>query len=108
MFLRKKKEIIVIDYNIEKVFRALIKGAASISGFEISYVDEITHSIGINVKASLFTWGEHIYASLNDIGENKTEVIIKSESKIGLESLASAKNKRNVHKLIYAVYSFLK
>ncbi len=108
MFSRKESKVIVVEYDIEKVFYALIKGAESIYGFEIRYVTEVTHSVGINVRASLFTWGELVCASLNKLDDGKTEILVKSESKLGTEIFARSKNRENIAKLMEAMYLFLK
>ena len=100
MFNKDKKEEIVLDYNIEKVKDAVIKAADKISSFKLRKIDETTHKIIIAVRLSFTTWGELMSVILNDLGEDKTQVIIESKSNLGTEIGASKKNLKNIEILI--------
>lgn len=45
--------------------------------------------------------------SLNDIGENKTEIYFASEGKLGTELVLNVKNQKNIDELMNAMTRYL-
>lgn len=107
MFHQDQKQAVVVNYNIDKVFDAVIKAAESLSGFSVKNSNRLTHSISINVGMSLFSWGEQMTVSLNDLAENKTEIAFSSGSKLGTEFAANSKNRKNIDNLMNAMSNYL-
>lgn len=107
MFHQDQKQDVVVNYNIDTVFDAIIKGAESLSGFSVKNSNKITHSISINVGMSLFSWGEQMTVSLNDLSDSKTEITFSSGSKLGTEYAANTKNRKNIDQLMNAMSRYL-
>lgn len=108
MFQENQKQCFVVNYNIDKVYDAILNGAKTISGFKIKNENKVIHSISISVGVSLLSWGELVNVSLNDISENKTEININSCSKLGTELGANSKNRKNIDQLLNSMTLFLK
>lgn len=107
MFHQDQKQGVVVNYNIDKVFDAVVKAAESLSGFTVKNANKLTHSISINVGMSLFSWGEQMTVSLNDVSEHKTEIMFSSGSKLGMEYAANTKNRKNIDQLMNAMSNYL-
>lgn len=108
MFKQDKSQSIVVNYNIDTVYDAIIKGVDRLSNMSVRNANKITHSVTINVSMSLFSWGEQMTVSLNDISDDKTEILISSGSKLGTEIAANTKNRKNINELMDAMSMYLK
>ena len=107
MFHQDQKQCVVVNYSLEKVFDAILKGAESLSGFSVKSSNRVTHSVSINVGMSLFSWGEKMTVSLKDLAEDKTEIVFSSGSKLGTEFVSNTKNRKNIDNLINAMSRYL-
>lgn len=107
MFHQDQKHCVVVNYSLEKVFDAILKGAESLSGFSVKSSNRVNHSISINVGMSLFSWGEQMIVSLNDLAAAKTEIVFTSGSKIGTEFVSNTKNLKNIDNLMNAMSKYL-
>ena len=107
MFHQGQKQCVVVNYSLEKVFDAILKGAESLSGFCVKNSNRVTHSVSINVGMTLFSWGEQMTVSLKDLAEDKTEILFSSASKLGTEFVANTKNLKNIDNLMNAMSKYL-
>ena len=107
MFHQDQKQRVLVNYNVDQVFDALLRGVESLSGFSVKNANRVIHSISINVGMSLFSWGEQMTVSLIDVAENKTEIAVSSGSKLGTEFVANTKNRKNIDKLLNAMSKYL-
>lgn len=107
MLNQDKKQEIVVNYSIDKVFDAIIRAAEGISQFKIKNANIITHTVTINVRASMFSWGEIMSVSLQEIEKNKTGIMIASGSKLGTEIASNSKNRKNIDTLMNAMSYYL-
>ena len=108
MFHKDQTLGVVVNYNIDKVYDAVLKGANELSGFTVKNDNRITHSITINVGMSLFSWGEQMNVSMMEISDEKTEIQFNSGSKIGTEFVANSKNRKNIDTLMNAMSNYLR
>ena len=97
----------IVNYGIERVYYAVIKGAESISSFTIKSANKITYSISISVGMSFSSWGEIMNVSLLYLDENRTKIDIRSVSKIGSLLGANYKNRENIDKILNAMSFYL-
>ena len=107
MFNKEQHQDIVVNYNIETVYDAVLNAVAGLSGFKVLNENRATHVININVSLSMFSWGETMTVSLNPLSEMQTQVFISSNSKLGTEIAGKSKNRKNVEKLVNALNSIL-
>lgn len=107
MYHQDQKQNVVVNFNIDKVFDAIIRAAENLSGFKVKNSNRITHSITINISASFFSWGEQMTVSLNALSQDKTEIYFSSGSKLGTELVANTKNRKNIDNLMNAMSMYL-
>ena len=107
MFHQDQTRGVVVNYNIDKVYDAVLKGVEGLSGFTVKNNNRITHSITINVGMSLFSWGEQMNVSMIEISDNKTEIQFNSGSKLGTEFAANSKNRKNIDAVMNAMSKYL-
>lgn len=107
MFCQDKSSMVVVNYNIDKTFNAILSATENISDFRITNKNKLTHSISISVKPSLFSYGEDMAVSLKQIEEGKTEIYCSSGSKLGTELVTNIKNRKNIDRLINEMSIFL-
>lgn len=55
MFHQDQKQGVIVNYNIDRVFDAIVKAAESLSGLTVKNANKLTRSISINVGMSLFS-----------------------------------------------------
>ena len=103
MFHQDQKQCLVVNYSLEKVFDAILKGAESLPGFRVKSSNRVTHSVSIHVGMSLLSWGEEMTVSLKEVAAEKTEIVFTSGSKIGTEFVANTKNLKNIDNLMNAM-----
>jgi hypothetical protein len=107
MFHQNQKQDVIVNYNIDKVYWALLQAVEALSGFKLKNENRVTHTITINVSVSWFSWGELMDVSLADLGDNKTQINVSSGSKLGTEIVANSKNRKNIDKLMNSMTYFL-
>lgn len=103
MFRSEQIQTVVVDYDINTAYDAIVKGVATLKDFTIKSADKDTHSICIDVGLSLWSYGEQITVSFNNTSDTKTEVKFVSCSKLGAEITAKSKNRQNIDALIDAM-----
>ena len=88
----EQQSVVVVNYDIDKVFNAINNSINTISGFKIKNSNHITHTFSISTGVSWTSWGEIMNISLIDLGENKTKIIVSSVSKVNSLFGANSKN----------------
>jgi hypothetical protein len=103
MFGAARTNNVVVNYNIDTVYDALLRAIPTISGFKVKDESRMAHRISVGIGASLFSWGELMAISLSEVGENKTGIEFSSQSKLGTEIAANSKNQKNIDNIIKAL-----
>ena len=104
----QKMQNLELNYSIDEVYEALIKGITSIKSFKLKSADHEHYFINVGVKMSMMSWGENLTVTLIKKADKKTEALFVSQSKLGTEIVAGSKNQQNISKLINAMMMFLK
>ena len=108
MFNKEQNQCVVLNYNIDVVFNAILNGINTLSGYSVFQADQINHVIGVSKGPSLFTWGETIMINLNvNQATNQTYVYFSSDSKLGTEFAAKKQNRKNIDEITNAMNMFL-
>jgi len=107
MLFKDIEHEIVVSYNIEKVYDAVLQAVDSLSKFSVKSENRVAHVINISVGVSMFSWGESMSVTLKDLSDSQTEIRFTSGSKLGTEIAAGSKNKKNIETLMNAMTSFL-
>jgi len=98
---------LVAAHNIEETIEIVLKAVSDIKSFKVKKVDSEEHIIYVNVRMSMFSWGERLTVYLNKMDDNKTQLSFNSKSKLGTEIAANSKNKKNIEKLINAINNYI-
>lgn len=98
---------LVIAYNMEKATEIVLKAIHDVKSFKVKKVDLEEHIIYVNVRMSMFSYGEKLTVYLNKIDDNKTQLSFNSKSKLGTEIAANSKNKKNIQLLINAINNYI-
>ncbi len=98
---------LVAAHNIEETIEIVLKAVSDIKSFKVKKVDSEEHIIYVNVRMSMFSWGERLTVYLNKMDDNKTQLSFNSKSKLGTEIAANSKNKKNIEKLINAINQYI-
>lgn len=98
---------LVIAYNMEKAIEIVLKAIHDVKSFKVKKADSEEHVIYVNVRMSMFSYGERLTVYLNKIGDNKTQLSFNSKSKLGTEIAANSKNKKNIQMLINAINNYI-
>lgn len=98
---------LVITHNMEKTTEIVLKAIHDVKSFKIKKVDSEENIIYVNVRMSMFSWGERLTVYLNKMDDNKTQLSFNSKSKLGTEIAANSKNKKNIEKLINAINQYI-
>ncbi len=97
---------LTVAFNMEKATEVVLKAVNDIKSFKVTRVDSEEHIIYINVRMSMFSYGEKLTVYLKEIDENKTQLSFNSRSKLGTEFVANSKNKKNIERLIEAINKY--
>lgn len=100
------KELIVA-HNMEKTTEIVLKAIQDIKSFKVKEIDSEEHIIYVNVRMSMFSYGERLTVYLKKIDENKTQLSFNSKSKLGTEIAANSKNRKNIENLIHAINQYI-
>ncbi len=98
---------LIITYNMEKATEIVLKAIDDVKSFKVKKVDSEEHIIYVNVRMSMFSYGEILTVYLNRMDDNKTVLSFNSRSKLGTEIAANSKNKKNIEMLINAINNYI-
>lgn len=98
---------LVIAYDMEKAIEIVLKAIHDVKSFKVKKVDSEEHVIYVNVRMSMFSYGERLTVYLNKMGDNKTQLSFNSKSKLGTEIAANSKNKKNIQMIINAINNYI-
>lgn len=94
---------LVVAHDIEKTTEIVLKAIDEIKAFKVKEIDSEEHIIYVNVRISMFSYGEKLTVYLKKLDENKTQLSFNSKSKLGTEIAANSKNRKNIENLIRAI-----
>jgi glutaredoxin-related protein len=103
-----------VKYSIETCKKATISAIDKLDGLSIDEVDNVTNTIYVKGKMTLFSWGEIIEVNLTTLPSGLTEIIVKSNPKVGGSANAPGffgdmgKSQRNVINIMTAISNELK
>ena len=80
----------VVNYNIEEATEIVLKAIKDIKSFTVKNIDIEEHIIYVNVRMSMFSYGEKITVCFSKMDENKTILRFNSRSKLGTEIAAQS------------------
>lgn len=97
----------VVNHNMEETTEIVLKAIKDIKSFKVKKVDSEEHIIYVNVRMSMFSYGEKVTVYLSKRDENKTTLTFNSRSKLGTEIVAQSKNRKNIENLINAINKYI-
>ncbi len=97
----------LIYNNIHKIYDVLIKVLQSNPSFDIASEEPAAHIVHVMVGKSLFSSGEEITISLEEMDENKTKMYCSQEQKEGAADSFRAKYGTLIQKLLDKINQIL-
>lgn len=98
---------LVVAKNMKETTEIVLKAIHDIKSFKVKRVDSEEHVIYVNVRMSMFSYGEKLTVYMKKIDENKTQLSFNSKSKLGTEIVANSKNRKNIENLINAINRYI-
>lgn len=98
-----------VKYSKETCFKATTDACKGLDGFTIDRVDNVTSTIYLKGRMSLFSFGELITISINTLPSGLSEIFVSSSPKVGMSANAPGiygdmgKNKKNIIKIHNAI-----
>jgi hypothetical protein len=80
-YLRKEKEIVEIDYSIDKVWTTISKALTGLE-WAIEQIDETAHHVKVKTKAGLMSWSSVLLIDATRVDENTTRVSVVAETPV--------------------------
>lgn len=100
MLSNGKEQEIVINYDIETVYSAMIRALQVGDRFKIKNSNKIAHSISVSTGMSLFSYGGLLTITMQQLGDQQTRILFSVRSKLGTEILAGSRNQKDIDILI--------
>jgi hypothetical protein len=80
-YLRKEKEIVEIDYSLDKVWTGISKALADLEWI-VEQIDETAHHIKSKTKAGVMSWSSLFLIDATRVDENTTRVSVVAETPV--------------------------
>jgi hypothetical protein len=80
-YVRKEKEIVEMDYSLDKVWKAIQKTLARLE-WKIEQIDEERHCVKAKTKTSLMSWGTVLLVNAMPVDKNTTRVSVETETPV--------------------------
>jgi hypothetical protein len=80
-YLRKEKEIVEIDFSLEKVWMAIPKAIADIE-WTLEETDQAKHQVKARTKAGLMSYGSVFSIEAIAVSESTTRVNVSAETPV--------------------------